>query len=156
MQNSWQQAKHVKLYSDLRRDFFNFCFLFFCFCSTPTRNSLWEWQRQTWLWQQTQTEATDIGFPVVRLQKLPAVIHSNGHSDTQRTSRQVNTTRNGWWWGCGDNEAGIKWRNASESMGGSCSCEWIVIWRARTGVAGAMLCYIIRFMAGHVLSAMDC
>ena len=38
--------------------------------------------------------------------------HSNGHSDTQSTSRQIKTTRERW--GYGDDDAGIKRRNVWE------------------------------------------
>ena len=39
---------------------------------------------------------TDLGFPVVRLHDTCShSSHSNGRSDTQSTSRRINTTRNG-------------------------------------------------------------
>ena len=42
--------------------------------------------------------------------------------------RQYTTARDG---DEGDDEAGIKWKNVWESMGGSCLCKWIVIWKSR-------------------------
>ena len=45
---------------------------------------------------------------------IPTVVHSNGHSDTQSTSKQINATCIGRGWGCGDDEAGVKWKNVWE------------------------------------------
>ena len=56
-------------------------------------------------------------------------IYSNGPLDTQSRSRQTTTTRNGWRWGCEDEESGVKWKNVWEWMGGL-PCEWIVIWES--------------------------
>ena len=43
----------------------------------------------------TWTETTDSEFPVVKLHDTYSH-HSNGHSHTQATSRQINTTPNGY------------------------------------------------------------
>ena len=44
-------------------------------------------------------------FSIPRNKTIPSVIHFEGHSDTQSTNRQINTTRNDNSW------TGIKWRN---------------------------------------------
>ena len=40
-------------------------------------------------------------------------------------------------------------------MGGSCLCEWIVIWKSESNVVGAMSYYIMHFMADRVIFTVD-
>ena len=55
--------------------------------------------------------------------------HSSQRPFGHTTSRQINTTGNGERWGCGDDEAGIKWRTVWEGVNGRqlfvpVDCNW--------------------------------
>ena len=80
-----------------------------------------------------------------------------GHSDTQSTSRQINATRKG--------RKGVQGRRSGGKMEECLGVnirpvvlyEWIVIWKSENMSRWCIfLCVrIIRFMADHLISAMD-
>ena len=82
-------------------------------------------------------------FSIPRNKTIPSIIYFKGHSDTQSTSRQINTTRSDNSW------TGIKWRNV---------WEWMGVRRLEGRVRGSLvqcLMYIIPFTGDRLISAMD-